>query len=106
MTRRQSARAKTVADHSAAAGIQCVIDSAVEFLDGLQEQQGEAVERVRARIEGVVDRAREQLRTLDVEEVAANSVARTVRFVRLDPWRAVAIGALAVVAALLLKPRS
>jgi ElaB/YqjD/DUF883 family membrane-anchored ribosome-binding protein len=106
MSRRQTKRTKTVANPSAAAGIQGVIDSAEEFLDGLQEQQGEAVERVRERIVGVLDRAREQLRTLDVEEVATNAAARTLGFVRQDPWRAVAISALVVVGALLLRPRS
>jgi ElaB/YqjD/DUF883 family membrane-anchored ribosome-binding protein len=106
MSRRQMKRTTTAAKHSAAATLHGVIDSAEEFLDGLREQQGEAVERLRQRIEGAIERAREQLRALDVEEVATSAVANTVGFVRRDPWRAAAIGAMAVVAALVLRPRA
>jgi ElaB/YqjD/DUF883 family membrane-anchored ribosome-binding protein len=105
MSTRQMERMAAEAKHSAAATLQGVIDSAEEFLDGLSAQQGEAVERLRENIEGEIERAREQLCALDVEQVATSTVANTVGFVRRDPWRAVAIGALAVVAALVLRPR-
>jgi ElaB/YqjD/DUF883 family membrane-anchored ribosome-binding protein len=105
MSRRQSKQTMTVAKHSAAATLQRVIDSAEEFLDGLREQQGEAVERVRAKVQGAIEGAREQLRMLDVEQVATSAVSNTVGFVRQDPWRAVAIGALAVIAAFVLRSR-
>ena len=87
---------KAVAD--SATGLQHVIDSAEELLESLRDQQGAAVDQLRAKVSATVKDARDRLEELDIPELAADAVDRTVGFVRSDPWRSVAIGALAALA--------
>jgi len=97
MTKRAAKQAKQAVAESAA-GLQDVIDSADEFLETLRDQQGEAVDRLRTKMAASVKTAHERLENLEVPELARDAVGRTSTFVRRDPWRAVAIGALAVLA--------
>ncbi len=98
MTRRPAQRAKkTIAE--SASGLQSVIDSAEEALESLKDQQGAAAERIRERISATLDKARQRLDDLDVPELASDAFEGTVGFLKDNPWRTVAIGALAVLAA-------
>jgi ElaB/YqjD/DUF883 family membrane-anchored ribosome-binding protein len=87
---------------TAASELQGMIDSAEELLESLHDQQGAAVDRLREKISATVSNARNRLADLDVPELAADAYETTVGFLRRDPWRTVAIGALAVLAAALL----
>lgn len=87
---------KAVAD--SATGLQHVIDSAEELLESLRDQQGAAVDQLRAKVSSTVKDARRSLDELDIPELASDAVDSTVGFVRRDPWRSVAIGALAALA--------
>jgi ElaB/YqjD/DUF883 family membrane-anchored ribosome-binding protein len=81
-------------------GLQDLIDSASELLEGLKDQQGAAVENLRARASDTIRSARRRLAAFrpDVQELATRTLQTTAKFVRRDPWRAVAIGALVVAA--------
>jgi ElaB/YqjD/DUF883 family membrane-anchored ribosome-binding protein len=97
MTKRTTKHAKkAVAD--SASGLQHVIDSAEDLLESLRDQQGEAVDHLRARISTTIQNARDRIGELDVPELASEAVDSTLGFVRRDPWRSVAIGALAALA--------
>jgi ElaB/YqjD/DUF883 family membrane-anchored ribosome-binding protein len=101
MAKRRSKQVKqTVAD--SASGLQNVIDSAQELLENLRDQQGAAVDRVREKISETIKNAQSRLGELDVPEIAADAIDSTVGFLRSDPWRTVAIGALALLAVSLL----
>jgi ElaB/YqjD/DUF883 family membrane-anchored ribosome-binding protein len=91
---------KKVSD--AASGLQDLIDSAEGLLDSVKDQQGVAAERMREKISETVENARTRLSELDVPEIASDAIDSTVGFLRSDPWRTVAIGALAVLAVSLL----
>ncbi len=99
MARTQTARARD-AGGSAVAALQNLIDSADEVLSDLRDQQGAAVEALREKVAATVESARSQLDALspEIREVAEETIDRTVGFVRNDPWRALALGALAVLA--------
>jgi ElaB/YqjD/DUF883 family membrane-anchored ribosome-binding protein len=97
MTKRTAKQAKRAVAESAS-GLQGVIDSADELLDSLRDQQGEAVDRLRTKIAASVKAARDRLEDLDVPELASDAVDSTTSFLRSDPWRTVAIGALAALA--------
>ena len=86
----------------AASGLQDLIDSAEDLLESMKEQQGAAAEKLREKIAATVEDARARLSQLDVPEIASDAVDSTVGFLRSDPWRTVAIGALAVLAVSLL----
>ena len=86
----------------AASGLQDLIDSAEELLESMKEQQGVAAEKLREKIAATLENARARLSQLDVPEIASDAVDSTVGFLRSDPWRTVAIGALAVLAVSLL----
>lgn len=77
-------------------GLQELIDSAQELLDQLEGQQGEAVERLRARVTDTIDSTHSRLESFRrLAGTAARKGGRSAaRFARRDPWRAVAIGAL------------
>jgi ElaB/YqjD/DUF883 family membrane-anchored ribosome-binding protein len=92
-------RAKSAAA-GAAAGLQDLIDSADELLADLQHQQGAAVEALRQRMTATVAAARRKLEEIapDIKAAAGEALDTTVGFVRRDPWRAVAIGALTLLA--------
>jgi ElaB/YqjD/DUF883 family membrane-anchored ribosome-binding protein len=98
MAKRRAMQATNSVDN-AASGLQEFIDSAEDLLEGLQDQQGVAVERLRAKVSATISSARERLADTDVSEMASEAYDNTVGFIRQDRWRAVAVGALAILAA-------
>jgi ElaB/YqjD/DUF883 family membrane-anchored ribosome-binding protein len=99
-TKRAKQSKKKVSD--AAAGLQELIDSAEGLLESVKDQQGAAAEKLREQISETVESARDRLSQLDVPEMASDAVNSTVGFLRSDPWRTVAIGALAALTVSLL----
>jgi ElaB/YqjD/DUF883 family membrane-anchored ribosome-binding protein len=97
MTRRTIKQTKKATAESAS-GLRAMIDSAEGLLEDLKDQSGAAVESVREKISTTVQMARDRLEDLEVSEVASDAIDGTVGFVKSDPWRAIAIGALAVIA--------
>jgi ElaB/YqjD/DUF883 family membrane-anchored ribosome-binding protein len=91
---------KKVAD--AASGLQDLIESAEDLLESVKDQQGAAAEKLREKVSETVQSARTRLSQLDVPEMASDAADSAVGFLRSDPWRTVAIGALVVLAASLL----
>jgi len=77
-----------------------LIESVEALLEDLKDQKGAAAEKLRTRAWATVKSARRRLAEVspEVGEIAARTLRGTATFVRRDPWRAVAIGALAVVA--------
>jgi ElaB/YqjD/DUF883 family membrane-anchored ribosome-binding protein len=86
----------------AASGLQDLIDSAEGLLESVKDQQGAAADKLRESMSEAVADARTKLSQLDVPEIASDAIESTVGFLRSDPWRTVAIGALAVLAVSLL----
>jgi ElaB/YqjD/DUF883 family membrane-anchored ribosome-binding protein len=84
----------------AAAGLQDLIDSADELLADLQHQHGAAVEALREKVATTVAAARRKLDELapEIKEAAGETLDSAIGFVRRDPWRAIAIGALTLLA--------
>jgi ElaB/YqjD/DUF883 family membrane-anchored ribosome-binding protein len=80
-------------------GLQELIESAEALLEELKDQQGAAAASLRDRAFATIKSARRRLGDLqpEVSELATRTLKSTVSFVRQDPWRAVAIGALLVV---------
>jgi ElaB/YqjD/DUF883 family membrane-anchored ribosome-binding protein len=78
-----------------------LIESFEALLEDLKDQRGTAAEKLRTRAWATVKSARRRLADLRPEmgDLAAKTMRGTVKFVRRDPWRAVAIGALVIVAA-------
>ena len=101
MTTRHAMHAKRVVSDSAS-GLQSLIDSSEDLLESLKDQQGAAVERVREKVSATLQSAQQRLSDLDISGTAAEALDNTVGFIRRDPWRTVAIGALAVLAVSLL----
>ena len=99
-TKRAKQAKKKVAD--ATSGLQELIDSADDLLESLKDQPGAAAEKLREKVSETVRSARARLSELDVPEVASEAVETTVGFLRSDPWRTVALGALALLAVSLL----
>ena len=99
MARTEATRAKRTVS-GAAAGLQDLIDSADELLSNLRDQQGEAVDALRDRVSATAASARRRLQRLgpQVQDAAGETLDSAVGFLRRDPWRAVAIGALTVLA--------
>jgi len=95
MTKRTSRRR---AAPESVSGLQGVIDSADELLESLRDQQGEAADRLRTKVAASVQSARERLQSLDVPELAGEAIDSASGFFRANPWRTVAIGALAALA--------
>lgn len=81
-------------------GLEELIDSAQALLEELQDQQGPVVENLRERASATLKSASRHLSRLrpGAEELASRTLRTTLGFVRRDPWRAIALGALAVVA--------
>ncbi len=77
-----------------------LIESAEALLEELQDQQGAAAETLRARAWATIKSARRRLTDLrpQVGDLAAKTFRGTLTFVRRDPWRAVALGALLILA--------
>jgi ElaB/YqjD/DUF883 family membrane-anchored ribosome-binding protein len=100
MAKRRAMQAKNSVEH-AASDLQDLIESAEDLLESLQEQQGAAVERLRTKVSATITSARARLADTDVSEMASEAYDNTVGFIRQDPWRTVAIGALAVLTATL-----
>jgi len=96
---RAEKRAKSARSH-AAAGLQDLIDSADALLEDLRDQQGAAVEALRDKVSQTVGAARERLEDLapEIRQAANEGLESAVGFVRRDPWRAVALGALTLLA--------
>jgi ElaB/YqjD/DUF883 family membrane-anchored ribosome-binding protein len=82
----------------AASGLHDLIENAEELLESVKDLDGAAAEKVRESVSKTVQDARARLSELDVPEMASDAIDNTVGFVRRDPWRAVAIAALAVLA--------
>jgi ElaB/YqjD/DUF883 family membrane-anchored ribosome-binding protein len=95
MAKRTPKRTKKAIAESASA-LQDVIDSAEELLESLKDQPGAAVQRAREKISTTLKMPRDRLEDLKGTEVASDAFDSTVRFLKSDPWRTVAIGALAV----------
>jgi ElaB/YqjD/DUF883 family membrane-anchored ribosome-binding protein len=78
-----------------------LIESVEALLGDLKDQRGAAAETLRTRAWATVKSARRRLADVspEVGDLAAKTMRGTAKFVRRDPWRAVAIGALVVVAA-------
>jgi ElaB/YqjD/DUF883 family membrane-anchored ribosome-binding protein len=78
-----------------------LIESVEALLTDLKDQQGAAAEKLRTRAWATVKSARQRLADFrpEVGDLAAKTMRGTVKFVRHDPWRALAIGALVIVAA-------
>jgi len=76
-----------------------LLDSANELLDSIKDESGPAAERLRSKLGDTIDAASEQLESFrgDASEVGQQALESTLRFVRRDPWRAVALGALIAV---------
>jgi ElaB/YqjD/DUF883 family membrane-anchored ribosome-binding protein len=91
---------KSIGD--AASGLQDLVDSAEDLLTDLKDQKGEAVERLREKVSTTISDARQRLADSDVSDIASEAYDNAVGLVRQDPWRAVAIGALALLAGSLL----
>ena len=85
-----------------ASNLQDLIDSAEELLEDLKHQQGEAVERLRDKVSATISDARERIAESSLSDTASEAYDNAVGFVRQDAWRAVAIGALALLAGSLL----
>lgn len=81
-------------------GLEELIESAEAMLLELQDQKTEVADSLRKRASATIKSARRRLADLqpEVQELAAKTYRGTVKFVRRDPWRAVALGALLVVA--------
>jgi len=92
-------RARAVSD-DIGQGLEDLIESAEALLGELKGQQGVVVENLRDRALSTINTARRRLADLqpEVQELATKTLKNTVTFVRSDPWRAVALGALLVVA--------
>jgi ElaB/YqjD/DUF883 family membrane-anchored ribosome-binding protein len=77
-----------------------LIESAEALLEELQDQQGAAAETLRARAWATIKSARSRLADMrpQVGDLATKTLRGTLKFVRRDPWRAVALGALLVLA--------
>ena len=97
MAKLRAMRAKnSVSD--ATASLQGVIDSAEDMIESVKDQQGDAVDRLRTKLSESIKNARQRLASLNVSESVSEAYDNTVGFVRDDPWRAVAIVAIAVLA--------
>jgi ElaB/YqjD/DUF883 family membrane-anchored ribosome-binding protein len=81
-------------------GLQELINSAEALLEELRDAKDPAVETLRSRLKRTVKGASSRLQDFrpDMRELTSQTVENTMSFVRRDPWRAIAIGALAVVA--------
>ncbi len=101
MTVRHAMHAKRVVADSTS-GLQTLIDSSEDLLESLKDQQGAAADRLREKVSATMKVAQRRLSDLDVSGATSEALDNTVGFLRRDPWRAVAIGALAVLALSLL----
>lgn len=88
------------ANRAAASGFQQLIDTAEEMLEDLKGQSGAAVEALREKVSATATSARERLADLgpQLSDAATDALESSATFVRNDPWRAVALGALAYIA--------
>jgi ElaB/YqjD/DUF883 family membrane-anchored ribosome-binding protein len=100
MAKRRAKISKAISDSSA--GLDDLIESGEELLESLKDAQGEAADKLRAKVSSAVKNARARVKDVDVQELASDALDSTVGFLRSDPWRTVAIGALAVLAVSLL----
>jgi ElaB/YqjD/DUF883 family membrane-anchored ribosome-binding protein len=77
-------------------GLEELIGSAESLLLELQDQKTAVADSLRKRAAATIKSARRRLAQLqpDVQELATKTYRGTVTFVRQDPWRAVALGAL------------
>lgn len=97
MPTKRAKRSKKSAPNTSS-GLQDLIESAEELLESLKDQQGAAVEVLREKLSQTIDSAHTRISQLDVPEIASDAIESTAAFLRSDPWRTVAIGALAVLA--------
>jgi ElaB/YqjD/DUF883 family membrane-anchored ribosome-binding protein len=81
---------------TATAALQDLINGADELLQNLRRQKGAAVHGLRDRASGTIWAARKRMPNL--RDAAGDSVDSSVGFMRREPWRVVALGALALLA--------
>lgn len=81
-------------------GLEELIESAESLLVELEGQKTAVADSLRKRAAATIKSARRRLAQVqpDVQELAAKTYRGTVTFVRQDPWRAIALGALVVLA--------
>lgn len=81
-----------------------LLDSANDLLDSIKEERGPAAERLRSKLGDTIDAATEHLDSFrnEASDVSQQALESTIRFVRRDPWRAVALGALIAVGVMVL----
>ena len=87
---------------SAASSLRDVIDSAEDILEDVQNQKGRAADELRERLSGAVTNARAKLRELDLPDSVSEAYDDSVNYARANPWTTVAVGSVAVLAAVLL----
>lgn len=92
----------------AAEGLQELLDSADELLQSVRDEQGEAVDALRAKVGATTRRAARQLADLrqSAGSLGRDAARRGVSFVRRDPWRGVALGAITLLGFTLLMRRA
>ena len=88
----------TVTPESVGDSWQDLVESAQALLHSLQDEKGDAVERLRAKVSATVDTARGRIDSLreragDLGQQAAQS---SVRYAKDNPWKMVAIAAVVV----------
>lgn len=106
MAQRKDAKKIKKAAADSSSGLQSVIDSAEELLESVKDQQGAVAAQLREKLSDTISKTRDRLEEFDAQEATSDAIDTTVRFIRSDPWRSVAIGAFAFLAVTLLLRRS
>ncbi|MEP7242689.1 MAG: DUF883 family protein [Gammaproteobacteria bacterium] len=98
MTGFRSVRADT--ERGALRTLRSLVDSAEALLEGISEQQGPAIDELRSRAKSTLNEARDRLAMLKParDRLQSQTVRAAGRFIRRDPWRAVAVASLVVLA--------
>ena len=107
MVRKSSARQAGLMKDRAAQRLQELLESAEDLLKSLRDEEGEAVEELRAKVSSTIRSASSQLE--DLAQTATgfgrNAARYSARFVRSDPWRTAAIAAITLLGFTLLMRR-
>jgi ElaB/YqjD/DUF883 family membrane-anchored ribosome-binding protein len=88
-------RSSTSPTNPVARDIQNVVSDAQDLLKTVQDQGGDKIGEVRAKVQTQIDAARRSLAELQqsVQDGAKAAMSTTDAYVRANPWRAVGIGA-------------
>ena len=94
-----NARAQAASDEIRE-GLEELIGSAESLLLELEDQKTAVADSLRKRAAATIRSARQRLAQIqpDVQELAGKTYRGTISFVRRDPWRAIALGALIALA--------